>query len=173
MGTRQVWLRARRGSIDRGRGTSTRAIAWLLTIAAIGLLPSPAAAHGALSFRVADQVYICQRNATGVLVSFKPPVTTDSGWSYLAFNLYGEADFGTVAYGWAGWQIFNGSPWFAASPGYPQLWSYGNQQWAAQITLHANRANTSSFGHRWGIYTYVQWADGHVTTDYQANVCAS
>jgi len=157
--------------VDRiKRALVSPALALLLLLSALPAA-APVSAHGVIDFASSpNQVFQCGRNANGVIVTFQVPVLYEANgnWAFVAYNLYGQAGFGTAEYGWAGWQSIGGNYWLAGySSGYPYQYSYGLQQWTSGLTLFASRSNTSSFGHRWWIYTYVSWSDGHVTSDWE------
>ena len=131
----------------------------------------PATAHGTVNYSRNDQVFQCTRvGATGIHITFKPALlfADPPNYALVAFNMFGEAGFGTVERGWQGWQSFAGSPWFYGyTNGYAQYWSLGTRAWTSDLTIVGNADNGISFGTRWWIYTLVQWPDGHQTSHWQ------
>lgn len=145
----------------------------LATLLAVAMGTAPAAAHGAFVDAHDQQMWGCQRVAGGVSVFFKTArLYSDDGYAYIAYQLFGAPGFGTATYGWSGWNHWNGSYWHAATTGgHPSHWNFGYNRWTQDMALFAPRENTSSFGHRWWIYTYVWWPDGHVETYWRDSGC--
>lgn len=142
----------------------------LLALVLVGASVVLVSAHGVVDWSRRDQIYTCGRSGSNIKLGFSPPLVSSNpvGWSYIAYNVYGQAGFGTPEVGWKGWQYFNGSPWFGGyTNGHPQYWSFGHSNWANHIELVVPSDNTTSFGNNWLVYMLVQWPDGHQTSHWQ------
>lgn len=148
----------------------------LAILLAVAVGTGSAAAHGMYrDFITNYQYYSCERWNGGVQVRFKTAeLYADGGWAFVAYNLYGAEGSGSLgrpAYGWTGWQQWNGNYWHAATTGgHRSHWNYGLGIWTQDVSLVAERDNYTSGGNDWWIYTYVWWPDGHADT-YWRQAC--
>jgi hypothetical protein len=112
----------------------------------------PVSAHGvAFSAPTPPQ---CSRSGDSVSVAIVNPDLFDGGGVFVAFYLQGYYT------GNRGWAVTNNQIWHystASGEFNNSEYNYGNGVWA-NTTMISYTGTTPDY---WGVWTYVQWADGH------------